>query len=195
LRLEILILGLALTVSAGPAHAQTSSGSNRIVSPSVVAYYLVTQRAHGGVLRLLVLWRGTPGWFMRAKGGSGAGGSGGGGFGRWDSSEWMSYGDVTLTIDLTSDSKDYDSAATKATILGREFLLRDVNVVLIDGADSGNPQVLRALRVEPEFTGHDAVTAAVKRSPELFAFLQCDLTLPDPRMQPMMSFLCGQIRP
>jgi hypothetical protein len=107
----------------------------------------------------------------------------------------MSYGDITLTIELSSQSKDFNPATTVAKILEQEIALRDTNVVLIDGADSGAPTIVGTCRVEPQFTGSDPVAAIVKRSPDLFDFLRCDVTLPDTRRQPMMAFICAQMRP
>ena len=105
----------------------------------------------------------------------------------------MSYGEITLTMELNSDSKDFPPATTIATILGREIPLRDTNVVLIDGADTSNPTIFGTRHVDPQFVGNDPVAAAVKRSPELFDFLRCDATMPDSRMQAMVDLLCGQI--
>jgi hypothetical protein len=106
----------------------------------------------------------------------------------------MTYADVTLTLDLKSTSKDFDPATTVVTILDREIALRDTNVVLIDLADSGTPMIIGARYVDPRFSGTDAVAAIVKRTPELFEFLQCDVTLPDPNQQAMMALVCGQMR-
>jgi hypothetical protein len=44
------------------------------------------------------------------------------------------------------------------------------------------------------FNHNEAPDAIVKRTPELFEFLQCDVTLPDPNQQAMMALVCGQMR-
>jgi hypothetical protein len=93
------------------------------------------------------------------------------GFGKWHIHHSMSYGDITLMMEFKSDSKDFPPNSTVATILGRGIPLRDTNVVLIDGADTNNPTIVRTLHVEPQFVGNDAVAAIVKRSPELFDWL------------------------
>ena len=194
----LFVLALIVAASASRsarATAQTSAGSNRVLSPAVVSYWQSRDNGDGtGVLDLLVLWRGSPAWFTRGSGSSGGGGSSGG-FGRWYAYQWMSYGDITLTIELNSDAKGFPADTTTAAILGQEISLRDANVVLIDGADSGNPTIVGTRHVDPWFTGNDPVSAVVRRSPELFEFLRCDITLPDSRMQTMMTFVCGRMRP
>jgi len=107
----------------------------------------------------------------------------------------MTYGDVTLTMEFTSQSEDFDPATTVVKILDREIPLRDTNVILIDGADAKTPTIVGTRYVDPTFTGRDPVAAIVKRTPELFEFLRCDITLPDPNRQAMMALLCGQLRP
>jgi hypothetical protein len=187
-------------LGAGPppplfAPRQPSSASNVVLSPAVVAYWQTHDNGDGtGSLDLLILWRGTPGWFLRGDGSSG-GGVGGGGFGHWTISHTMTYGDVSVSFDLISSSPDFDPATTVAQILGSEIGLRDTNVVLIDGVDSGPPTIVATQHVDPAFTGRDPVAVIVKRSPELFEFLRCDITLPDPNQQAIMSFLCGRVRP
>ena len=189
------VIIVAATSGFARAQGQTSAGSNRVISPAVVAYWQQHDTGDGtGRLDLLVLWRGTPGWFTRGNGTSGSGRTSGG-FGQWHAAHAMTYGDISLVIELQSSSKDFDPATTIVKILDRDIPLRDTNVVLIDGVDSGKATIIRTLRVEPQFVGSDPVAAVVKRSPELFEFLQCDATLPDPQMQSMMTFLCGQMRP
>jgi hypothetical protein len=95
----------------------------------------------------------------------------------------------------TGSPPDFDPATAVAKILGSEIELRDTNVVLIDGVDSGAPTIVGTQHVDPAFTGRDPVAAIVKRSPDLFEFLRCDITLPDLNQQAMMSFLCGRMRP
>jgi hypothetical protein len=41
----------------------------------------------------------------------------------------------------------------------------------------------------------DPIAAVVKRAPELFEYLRCDLSLSDPLMNRMMPIICGQMRP
>jgi hypothetical protein len=159
-----------------------------------VAYWQQHDNGNGtGSLDLLVLWRGSPGWFL--PGGSSSSASDiHGGFGNWQATRWMTYGNVTLTMLFTSQSKDFDPATTLVKILDRDLALRDTNVVLIDGAGTGAPTIVGTRYVQPRFAGSDAIAAIVKRTPELFEFLRCDVTLPDASQQTMMALLCGQLR-
>jgi hypothetical protein len=194
-RFRVSVLMAAALLCAAPAIPQTSAGANRVVSPTVVAFWQSHDAGDGtGLLDLLVLWRGSPGWFMR-RGSASASGSGGGGFGRWTAYHSMTYGEITLTIDLNSSSRDFSPETTTATILGREIPLSEANVVLIDGADSGQPAVVATMLVDRRYAGNDPVRSVIAQSPELFAFLRCDATPPDPRTQPMMTFICAQMRP
>lgn len=189
------IEALALVVLAAvAAHAQTSAGSNRVISPTVVAYSQQHDSGDGtNSLDLLVLWRGTPGWFMRGDASAG-GDSGRGGFGHWTMTHTMSYGDIRLTIRLQSTSKEFEPATTVLSILDREVPLRNTNVVLIDGADSGTPTIVGTQHVDPTFAGPDAIAAIIKRSRDLFQFLQCDAALSDP-VQGAIRARCEQMRP
>jgi len=178
------------------APRQPTAASHVALSPAVVGYWQTHDNADGtGSLDLLILWRGTPGWFLRANASSGGGIGGGGGFGHWTMNHTVTYGDITLTFELNSSSADFDPATTVAKILGTEIPLRDTNVVLIDGVDSGAPTIVGTQHVDPVFAGRDPIVAIVKRSPDLFEFMRCDVTLPDSDQQAMMSFLCGRIRP
>lgn len=186
---------IAAASAAGPIDRQPSAGSNRVLSPTTVAYWQQRDNGDGtGFLDVLVLWRGTPAWFLRGNGTSGGGG-GHIGFGRASITHWMTYGDVTLTVDLSSRSNDFDPATAVVKILDQEILLRDANVIMIDGVDSSTPSFVGTRYVEPRFTGKDAVAAIVKRTPELFEFLRCDIVLPDANQQAMMTLLCDQMRP
>jgi hypothetical protein len=98
-----LTCGLMWSANA-TAQSQPSAGSNRVISPTVVAFWMERESDSAKQLDLLVLWRGSPGWFMRGASSSG-GGNGHGGFGQWRMQHWMSYGDIMLTVDLASIRK------------------------------------------------------------------------------------------
>jgi hypothetical protein len=174
MRFSIAVLVLSAIASAD-SDAQTSAGSNRVVSPTTVARW----RQHDN-----------------GNGSSSGGGATQGGFGQSQGTRWMTFGDVTLTAEeFTSKSKDFDPASTVVKILDREIPLRDTNVILIDGADSGMPIIVGTRYVDPRFAGADAAAATVKRTPELFESLRCDVTLPVANQQAMMALACGQVRP
>src|SRR4051812_31771208 len=111
-------------------------------------------------LDLLVLWRGSPGWFMRGSMGSTGGAHIGGGIeggtvggvgGQGDvrraslKTEWLtwSYGTLTLRVDV-------DVNANVATVLGTPVSLDNSNVIVVDGADSDNGSKVADTRwIEP----------------------------------------------
>jgi hypothetical protein len=194
--LRFFIAVLVFTLSSGDAgRAQTSAGFNRVISPAVVAYWQSHETGAGaGSLDLLVLWRGAPGWFTRGTSSAG-GGEMSGGFGKWSAYHWMSYGDLTLMMEFRSDSKDLPPESTTLTVLGRDISLRDANVVLIDGVDTGAPTIAGTERVDPLFLGADPVAAIVKRSPALFDFLRCDAIVSDTQVQTIIESICRQMRP
>ena len=128
-----------------------STGGTAPVSPSVMATDMcVVDPAGRGTLELLILWRGSPGWFRKGDGGgsgggSGAGGSMAGGPSPMIRSAWVSQGGVSLTV-------RFDPAARKVWIQDKEIALDEANVVLVDGVDSPEgPQVVRTLRIDPEY--------------------------------------------
>ena len=185
----------------GFARGGGGMSTSRVASPTVVASWVSHENYAGGsATTLLVLWRGTAGWF--SKGGRGGGGSSGGGgsgggavAGRSGSYayEYVSQGGLTFMMEF-----DYDKRIVK--ILNQEISLRETNVVLVDFVDSTNgPTIVGYQWVDPvpaeQLSPVDPIAAVVKRAPELFEYLRCDLSLSDPVMNAMMPIICGQMRP
>jgi hypothetical protein len=189
-----VLAGMAMLAQTVPGGGST--GGTGPVSPSVMATTMAVVDAAGrGALELLVLWRGSPGWFMKGGGGSSSDGGStgpmlGGAPGHTIRSSWISQGGVNLSV-------RFDPAAQKAWIQDNEIDLRDANVILVDGVDSPTgPHVVRALRIDAVYettvetlpggppglgrTRPMAVPAQtfIRRSPELVEFLQCDATVP-----------------
>jgi len=159
------------------------NGSSRPVSPSVVsAIWSHDDDDHVPVLEFLILLRGAPGWFITA-------GPGSNGYnfnmsnGRTLSHAFATGGNVTVTIDSDSavPNKKLMVVSNLTTVLDRLIAPDDVNIVLVDGVDgSRSPVTVRTMKTEPKLGGEgDAFTRVIKGSPELFAFLQCDVPLPD----------------
>jgi len=192
----------ALSAQQGRGFARGGGGmsTSRFVSPTVVASWSSHDNyADGSKTTLLVLWRGTPGWFSKggrgragwsSGGGSGAGGSGSYGY------QYMTEGGLTFTLEF-----DYDKRIVK--ILDREISLKETNVVLVDFVDSVNgPTIVDARWVEPgppappvaPDAASDPIAGVIRRSPELFAYLQCDLKVADPVMSAYIPIVCGQMR-
>jgi hypothetical protein len=204
------VLAAAL-MAAQPFPGGGSNSSTVPLSPSVMATDLASIDASGrGTLQLLILWRGTPGWFMRGSGASSSGGGGSAGGGSsMVFSHWISQGGVNLNL-------RFDPAARKVWIQDAEIALSDANVVLVDDVDSpAGPHVVRTLRIDPEFEttmepppyatpGRGPqmrprpvpVQMFIRRSPELIEFLQCDAPLPGlkPYEQKMFDSMCAFVR-
>lgn len=188
---------LAAVVFAQIFPGAGSTGGTGPVSPSVLATQMsVVDVAGQGTLQLLVLWRGSPGWFRKSAGGasgSGGGGSMGAGPSPMVRSEWIAQGGVNLAV-------RFDPVGRKAWIQDSEITLNDANVVLVDDVDSpAGPRVVRTLRVDPEYQTTPASPAPVqmfiRRSPELVEFLQCDIALPglQPYEQQVFDMWCAWV--
>jgi len=207
---------------AGQGRGSVSGGSgrstSRIASPTVVASWSSHENyADGSSTTLLVLWRGTPGWFSKdGRGGGSSGGSGGGGGGAASGAglsgsyayEYVVQGGLTFMM-------EFDYAKKNVKILDQEISLAETNVVLVDFVDSpGGPQIVgtRWIDAAPRIDAAppqqpaptptrtsvgpvDPIGAVVKRAPELFEYLRCDLSLSDPVMKTMMPIICGQMHP
>ena len=153
-----------------------SSGGTTPVSPSVVATEMrVSDTAGRGTLELLVLWRGSPGWFRKGGGASGSGGAGSGtgpGARSTIRTAWIAQGGVNLSV-------RFDPAARMVWIQDEEIVLNDANVVLADGVDAPDGvRVVRTLRIDPEYVATlkpVPVQVFIRRSPEIVEFLRCDV--------------------
>lgn len=186
---------LAIVLSVNPAgslqrgffRSFASSSGDRAVSSSVIATWVSHPGETGrSTLDLLILWRGTPGWFMGGSGGIG-GGSGSYGTATTFHEVWAGGHKLEFTI---------DPDARNLKILGESFSLADVNVLLIDQADSAaGPRIVRTLWVDPEYPAEPfRIELVIRRSSELLEFLRCDAQLRDALQQAMMAFICAQVR-
>jgi len=179
--------------------ARGSTSTSRVASPAVVASWVSHENDDDSVTTLLVLWRGTPGWFARSDGSrSSAGGSawgsslGSGASGSY-SYEYVRRGGLTLTMEF-----DYDKQIVK--MLDQQISLKQTNVVLVDFVDStAGPTIVGYRWVDPPPStpplSLDAIAAVVKRTPELFDYLRCDSSTSDPLIDQMTPVICGQMRP
>ena len=105
----------------------------------------------------------------------------------------MTQGGLTFAIEL-----DYGRKIAK--ILNQEIALTSTNVVLVDFVDSPNgPTIVGSRWVEPVPPGQapagDPIAAVVRRTPELFDYLRCDLSVADPTTQAMLAMICAEMRP
>lgn len=190
-----IALAIVVTVSASaqsPFTVPTGAGS-RVVSPAVVATS-ITQvgPSEKAALDLLVLWRGTPGWFLGGRRKGSATWGGGDAAGRSESARagrsqgvvvhQLSFGDYSLTL-------RFDRETRSLQVQGTELMLQDSNVVLVDGVDApAGPTVIGMTRIDGEVEGFPVrIEPLLRASPELLAFLRCDTALPDPAMQKVVE--------
>jgi hypothetical protein len=191
----LFALLVAVGMSAAPAPAQMRGGpsrsTDRVVSPTVVASFITHTEYSVGRFTLLVLWRGSAGWSVHGSG-HGGGSSGGGSFGESRGSQYFSYGGLSFNLDF-----NWTSAIVK--LLDREISLRETNLILVDNVDApAGPTIVdvRWIDVPIELDDQvDAIRSLISRSPELFAYLQCDKQLPDALQQAMIAIVCNQMRP
>ncbi len=178
----------------GLAWSFGDTSTSRVASPTVVASWMSHQNhVDGKATTLLVLWRGTPGWFAKGGGGSSGNGGSAGGGGVSSGYQYVSEGGLTFTLEF-----DHDKRIAK--VLNQEISLDATNVVLVDFVDSQTGPTIAGHRwVDPlppgEVLAVDSIAAVIKRAPELFEYLRCDLTVSDPLMKAMMPIICVQMRP
>ena len=177
-----------------------TQSSNQVVSGVAMASWVARVEPDGTrTLVLLVLWRGSPGWFTR---GSGSGSSGGGNCLLYHST--IRNGDLQLQIEFDSQTRlatiskaPFDSQTGRATIQTKQIELREQNVVLVDGVDEARaPQVAGTLRVDPTLpSGRQPLNIGelLRQSQELLSFLRCDTRMPDPLMQRMSEVVCASM--
>ena len=157
------------------------------MSPAVVATWITEQHGDEPVqLRIVILWRGTPGWFLRA-GGSSVSDSGSASGGHQTSYQTIIQGGVRLTF-------DFDTATGVATVQGKMLDVREDNVVLVDDVDSPNgPRVSGTTRVTRPMPGSAGQIGLVLRtSPKIMSFLRCDAVVPDGPLKALVERLCVQ---
>jgi hypothetical protein len=169
----------------GPSHS-----TDRVVSPTVVASFISHTEYSVGRFTLLVLWRGGPGWSVHGSGHSG--GSSGTSSGDSRGSQYFSYGGLSFSLEF-----NWTTAIVK--LLDREFSLRDTNLILVDSVDAASGPTIVDVRwvdIPVELADQiDPIRAVISRSPELFAYLQCEKQLPDPFQAAMIAIICNQMRP
>ena len=213
----ICVLGLLGTSSAqGPPPGPRSAGSrssqfgtqssDQVVSPVVLATYVARVWGDGTrTLQMLVLWRGSPGWFARGSGGSSS--SGGGDGRRYHST--IRRGDLQLQIEFDTETRlvtisqaplvslPQSPNIQTAPVKSKQIDLSDRNVILVDEVDgSKGLQIVGTLRIDPVLpAGRSPLPLGdiLRQSQELVSFLRCDTRMPDPLSQQMAEIVCARV--
>ena len=179
IRIAIGALGAASVTQ--PARQPVPGAAWSIVSPVAAASWITRAAPDGaGHLELLVLWRGTSGWFYAIGGSSEVSESTSDGRTR----QTVVQGSVRLTL-------VYDSSTRVATIAGRRIRTAEHNVVLVDDVDAtSGPRVSRLANVPRVMPGSAGQIGLVLRaSAEIMRFLRCDAKATDTR-KPPLDTLC-----
>lgn len=189
----ILVTTLALLFSRGPAAQQmpeprrfAGQSSSHIVSPVAMATWAARVDPLGArTLALAVIWRGSPGWFLHQPAGQ-LGASGG------DDRVFH----ATLSQAGLSFSVELNYLTREAKVQGVTIALGDDNVVLVDDVDApGGGKIAGRLHIDPALppgTDPRAIMPVLGRAPDVFAFLRCDVPLP--QAQGIVDRLCTQLQ-
>jgi hypothetical protein len=171
------------------AHAESGSMA---VSPAVVATSFASHSGGGTPqLRLLVLWRGEPGWFVKPESaGSHETGSLSSSAGRTGMDRAVSrieMAGVVLEAEL-------DVPGRRARLGSQELDLGDANVALVDGVDeAGGFRMAGLLRVDPAFASAPDLAPILGRSEEIVAFLRCESRVEDPAVDALLHATCARL--
>jgi hypothetical protein len=133
---------------------------------------------------LAVVWRGRPGWFLENKDQYGA--SGGGNDASFQ--QTIKYGGVRLDFRFVRTPRTL-------TILDRIRLdLNDANVVLVDQVDDPEKAtVVARIAIPSTLASPGALVQPFGRSPEILAFLRCDVEVPQVGARPVYEALCRDL--
>ena len=165
-----------------------------MVSPAVVATTITKQGQSGeGELELLVLWRGSPGWFLEGGqdnhggditfGGAAAGGP-----------ETVVHKVFLGGLELTLR---YDRRKRTARVQDIEVSVHNAarNAILVDRVNSDDALTIVGTRwIDPRMSGAPVrIEQVLGRSSELVAFLRCDANLADPLVGEMVQMICREL--
>ena len=175
----VLVCSQVAIAGGGQRQQVSRSSPTRVLSPSVVASWFAERAAPGSEqLRVLILWRGEPGWFLR--GGSMSDREVAGRLHRT-----ISYGSITLTV-------EYDWAQRTVAIAGKPVMLGDQNVVLVDRVDQPSGAVVTGTaRIDPQLPGSGTqIGIALQPYPALVSYLRCETLGSDESRRQYLATLC-----
>jgi len=168
---------LAVLTGLQSAPTRSSGGGDTMISPTVFATWLTDRVGNGPVeLRLLVLWRGTPGWPFLLPGGKVADS-----FDGSRTHHTIEYGRIRLTLDY--------GAGDRVAINGQEVHLGTDNVVYVDDVDApAGARVVRTSRIPSKLPGSEGqIALAIRDVPEVVTYLKCDARAADAHRQMMID--------
>ena len=164
---------------------ETSTSTQPVSNSTMVTWFARKDAEDVRRFELLVLWRGTPRWYLRGA----SSGSGGGSASSLHST--ARYGDVELQVDV-------DTKARVAHVQGMRVELHDDNVILVDGvAGPGRPKIAGTRRIDltvPQPGASPRVGSVLGKSPELLAFAGCDAPRSEAKAPATPDRWCEQLR-
>jgi hypothetical protein len=189
----VLVACCAAVAAQGPPpppnlgpNARGGSSGTMPVSAATKVTYLIGFEGSKETLELLVLWRGSPGWF--AKGGR-SGSSSRGGLDEWSMEDHD--GGVSLTLRMNTQTRT-------VWVQDSSVALGAANAILVDRVDSPQgPQIVRTLTVDAALgdeIGPARILPILAQSKDLVDHLQCDSKLSDERLHERLAPLCARIQ-
>jgi hypothetical protein len=194
--MKLLLMLIAAAVSSfsqKPAGAQAApkapaaegDTATIAISAAVMTTYATRQLPSGEVLELLILWRGTPGWFTRGGLASSSGGLSG--------DNWRHrFSQGGLEFEAALDLK-----TRIASVQGQLVKLGKANVILVDDVDSPRgTRVAGTLTVDASLgkeSGPLRILPVLARSKEIRDYLRCDTELSVERLQERLAPVCARI--
>jgi len=175
-----VILLASCLVAGAPASAQRNSppvarstpGATQVISPAVVAtWFTEGDSDRGDFLQLVVLWRGSPGWFDAPGGMRGSSNA-------TESQVSVTYGTVKLRV-------SFNSSQHSVAINDTHVDTGNANVIFVDNVDGPTgPQVVGTAQVMSAMPGSARQIGVVLRtSRAAMTFLKCDATSSEPSKQ------------
>ena len=161
---------LVASAQAPPGRIPQMPGETSASTQPVSDTTMVTWFARKGAddvrrFELLVLWRGTPRWYLRGA----SSGSGGGSANSLYST--ARYGETDLQV-------EFDTKARVVRVQGMRVEMHDNNVILVDDvAGPGRAKVAGIMKIDlaaPQPGAHPRAGSVLSKSPEVLAFIGCD---------------------
>ena len=179
-----LVCSLALGITLTAPQSNAGGAASLMLSPTVVATWFADQPvgAHRGHLQLLVLWRGTPAWFL-----TGDGDVRGGSHRTNGTQQTVQFGDVVLRL-------SFDPKEQVAVIQGKRVDLKEDNVVFVDDVDSREgPRVVSTMKLGPAMPGSPGqLGEMLAPNRAIVDYLRCDAKAPTGRDQAVLDKMCLQ---
>jgi len=173
----IVVITTALTLAQRSA---TVSVDNRPLSGSVSGTFVLRDKK----IELLILWRGSPGWFIGRETQSG------GGVGTLVSGV-SQYGATRLEY-------SYDTSSRLVRVLGKPLSVPPgKNVVLVDRVDIPDRSnvVVGSTMVSGQIDSAETRLAPILRqSDEAVLFLRCEIEVPGPANRLLTQFVCDDLK-